>query len=72
MVKIYMNGFRRWLVKKLLGTDLIVEKRDTPDGFEWQLIDLKRRIPYGWFRVEKMNRRDFKINESYSKNKYGI
>ena len=61
MTKIYRNALRRWIVKKLLGHRLIVQKRDTPSGPEWQLVDMKRRIPYGWVRVVAANDRDFKI-----------
>lgn len=59
--KIYRNGLRRWIVKRLLGHRLIVQKKDTPSGPEWQLVDMKRRIPYGWVRVVAVNDRDFKI-----------
>lgn len=59
--KIYRNALRRWIVKRLLGHRLIVQKRDTPSGLEWQLVDMKRRIPYGWVRVVAVNDRDFKI-----------
>lgn len=61
IIRVYWNSLRRRLVKHLLGTHLIVEKRDTPSGLEWQLIDVKRRIPYGWVHVQKMNNRDFKL-----------
>lgn len=59
--KIYRNSLRRWIVKRLLGHRLIVEKRDMPSGPEWQLIDRKRRIPYGWVRAERIDDRNFKI-----------
>lgn len=61
MMRRYTNALRRWLVKRLLGTHLVIEKRDTPFGHEWQLIDLQRRIPYGWVRAEKIGGRDFRI-----------
>lgn len=59
--KIYRNVLRRRIVKRLLGRRLIVQKKDTPSGPEWQLVDMKRRIPYGWVRVVAINDRDFKI-----------
>lgn len=59
--EIYRNALRRWIVKRLLGRRLIVQKKNTPSGPEWQLIDRKRRIPYGWVRVERIDDRDFKI-----------
>ena len=60
-LKIYRNGLRRWIVKRLLGHCLIVERKDTPSGPEWQLVDIKRRIPFGWVGVVTVNDRDFKI-----------
>lgn len=59
--KIYRNALRRRIVKRLLGRRLIVQKKNTPSGPEWQLVDMKRRIPYGWVRVVAVNDRDFKI-----------
>lgn len=49
----YINALRRWLVKKLLGDGLALETKETPSGHEVQLVDLKRRIPYGFWTVEK-------------------
>lgn len=60
-LQIHMNGIRRWIVKRLLGHRQIVQKKDTPSCPEWQLVDMKRRIPYGWVRVVAVNDRDFKI-----------
>ena len=59
--KIYRNALRCRIVKRLLGRRLIVQKKNTPSGPEWQLVDMKRRIPYGWVRVVAVNDRDFKI-----------
>lgn len=56
-----LNAFRRWLVKRLLGDYLALKERDTPSGYEWQLIDMKRRIPYGWVKAERINGRTFRI-----------
>lgn len=30
----YLNGLRRWLVKKLLGVGLALEVKETPSGYE--------------------------------------
>lgn len=49
----YINALRLWLVKKLLGDGLALEVKETPSGHEVQLVDLKRRIPYGFWTVEK-------------------
>ena len=54
-MKFYLNALRRWIVLKLLGDCLVMEKRGSPSGYEWQLIDMKRRIPYGWVQVENVN-----------------
>lgn len=59
--EIYRNALRRWIVKRLLGRRLIVQKKNTPSGPEWQLIDRKRRIPYGRVCVAAVNDRNFKI-----------
>lgn len=52
-VQMYLNVLRRWLVRKLLGDGLAVEVREKPSGYELQLIDLRRLIPYGFWKVEK-------------------
>lgn len=54
-MKAYLNALRRWLVRKLLGDGLALEVKETPSGHELQLVDLKRRIPYGIWRAEKHN-----------------
>ena len=51
----YLNVLRRWLVRKLLGDGLALKVRETPSGYELQLVDLKRRIPYGAWRAKKHN-----------------
>lgn len=51
-MRVYLNAFRRWLVKRLLGDGLALEKRETPNGTELQLIDTNRRINYGFWSVE--------------------
>ena len=52
-VQMYLNVLRRWLVRKLLGDGLAVEVREKPSGYKLQLIDLRRLIPYGFWKVEK-------------------
>lgn len=52
-MQMYLNVLRRWLVRKLLGDGLAVEVREKPSGYELQLIDLRRLIPYGFWKVEK-------------------
>ena len=60
-MRFYLNALRRWIVLRLLGDCLVIEKRGSPGGYEWQLIDMKRRIPYGWVQVENVNERDVKL-----------
>lgn len=60
-MRFYLNALRRWIVLRLLGDCLVIEKRGSPGGYEWQLIDMKRRIPYGWVRTERLTEQDVKI-----------
>ena len=60
-MRFYLNALRRWIVLRLLGDCLVIEKRGSLGGDEWQLIDMKRRIPYGWVRAERLTERDVKI-----------
>lgn len=56
--RMYANILRRKLVRYLLDDEgLTLEIRETPHGHELQLIDLKRRLPYGQWKVEKHPRR---------------
>lgn len=62
LIKIYCNSARRMVVNSLLGKNLILEKIKTPTNYKLQLIDLKRRLNYGYWRANKINGRDIKLS----------
>jgi len=59
--EMYLNALRRWIVHALLGKNLILEKIETDTGYKLQLIDMNRRIPYGYWQTEVINKRDTKL-----------
>jgi len=46
----------------LLGKSLILEKIKTDTGYKLQLIDMNRRIPYGYWQTEIIDERDTKLS----------
>ncbi len=58
----YLNALRRWVVNILLGRSLILEKIKTDKCYKIQLIDINRRIPYGYWQTEVINKRDTKLS----------
>jgi len=60
--EIYLNALRRGIVNMLLGKSLILEKIKTDTGYKLQLIDMNRRIPYGYWQTEIIDERDTKLS----------
>jgi len=58
----YLNALRRWIVNILLGKSLILEKIETNRGYKLQLIDMNRRLNYGYWQTEVINERDTKLS----------
>lgn len=61
-IQMYMNEFRRYLVNKLLGRELILMRIKAPSGNKVRFIDEKRRLNYGEWEVIQVNERNFKLS----------
>lgn len=61
-VRIQINTVRRFFVNWLLGRDLTVLKYKTPQGYQVELIDDKRRITYGKWNVSDVSEREVKLD----------
>lgn len=47
----YLNHYRRKLIHFLLSDSLVIEKRETANSCTYELIDMKKRIPFGRYKV---------------------
>lgn len=62
LVKCRLNAVRRWIVCRLLGDDLVLEQQITETGTQFQLVDMRRRIPFGYWNAERISQRDFRLS----------
>lgn len=60
--EMYLNALRRYIINLLLGEDLVLQKIKTDKGYKLQLIDMNRRIPYGYWQTEIIDSKYTKLS----------
>jgi hypothetical protein len=58
-LKLLKNVIIRKIVNTLLGKNLVIELTEVPDKRMIEIIDLRRRLPYGKWSIKSEDKRTF-------------
>lgn len=61
-IRIFSNEVRRWIVNSLIGNSLEVEIIKTPLYTTVEVIDIRRRLNYGKWKIDSTSTKGIKIS----------